>query len=66
MAKKSPHASDNGEMKPQIERFRETARALGADEDIEHFRDKLRVIARQKPKDDSTPTPKKRKTNGPA
>jgi hypothetical protein len=34
----------------QIDRFRETARELGCDEDEAAFRDKLRVIARQKPK----------------
>lgn len=34
----------------QIERFKETARSLGCDEDEAAFRDKLRVIARQKPK----------------
>lgn len=32
--------------------FAETARALGCDEDEAAFRDKLRVIARQKPKDE--------------
>ncbi len=36
----------------QSRRFIETARALGCDEDEAAFRDKLRVIARQKPKDD--------------
>ncbi len=34
----------------QIERFKETARALGCDEDETVFDEKLRVIARQKPK----------------
>lgn len=38
--------------KAQSERFIETARALGCDEDEAAFREKLRVIARQKPKDD--------------
>jgi hypothetical protein len=38
----------------QIDRFRETARQLGCDEDEAAFRDKLRVIARQKPKDEPT------------
>ncbi len=33
------------------DRFIETARKLGADEDEEAFKDKLGVIARQKPKD---------------
>jgi hypothetical protein len=39
----------------QIDRFRETAKELGCDEDEAAFRDKLRVIARQKPKDEPTP-----------
>jgi hypothetical protein len=39
----------------QVERFREVAKELGCDEDVEHFRDKLRVIARQKPKDEPKP-----------
>lgn len=43
--------------KPQIDRFRETARELGCDEDEVAFRDKLRVIAKQKSKEES---PKKR------
>jgi hypothetical protein len=43
--------------KTQRERFLETARTLGVDEDESRFRDKLRVIARQKPKDE--PKPKK-------
>lgn len=41
----------------QAERFAETARALGADEDEATFRAKLAVIARQKPKDDAPPAP---------
>ena len=36
----------------QRQRFIETARALGADEDEAAFKEKLRVIARQKPKDE--------------
>ena len=39
----------------QIERFRETARAIGADEDEAAFKAKLGVIARQKPKDEPKP-----------
>lgn len=35
----------------QRDRFIETARALGADEDETAFKAKLAVIARQKPKD---------------
>ncbi|HVB15634.1 MAG TPA: hypothetical protein VNF04_03805 [Stellaceae bacterium] len=44
----------------QIDRFIETARALGADENEAAFKAKLAVIARQKPKAESTPAkPKK-------
>jgi hypothetical protein len=39
----------------QSRRFIETARALGCDEDEAAFREKLRVIARQKPKDEPKP-----------
>jgi hypothetical protein len=34
------------------------AKQLGVDEDVEHFRDKLRLIARQKPKDERRPSKK--------
>jgi hypothetical protein len=44
--------------KAQHERFIETARQLGCDEDEAAFDAKLRVIARQKPKDE--PKPRKR------
>ena len=44
----------------QRERFIDTARALGADEDEAAFKVKLAVIARQKPKDEPEP-PKARK-----
>ncbi len=37
--------------KDQRDRFVEAARAIGADEDEAAFREKLAVIARQKPKD---------------
>lgn len=37
----------------QIDRFKETARALGCDEDEAAFEEKLKVIARQKQKADS-------------
>ena len=37
--------------KDQIERFRETARAIGADENEAAFKAKLAVIARHKPKE---------------
>jgi hypothetical protein len=45
----------------QRDRFIETARELGCDEDEEAFRAKLRVIARQKPKDDPDPPPENEK-----
>lgn len=35
----------------QSERFKEAAKALGADESEAAFRERLAVIARQKPKD---------------
>jgi hypothetical protein len=35
--------------KPQIDRFKEAARALGSDEDEAAFDDNLRKIAKQKP-----------------
>lgn len=37
--------------KPQLERFKDAARELGADDDEERFADKLRWIVKQ-PKDD--------------
>lgn len=40
----------------QRDRFIETARKLGADEDEAAFRAKLAVIARQKPKDEPVPS----------
>jgi len=40
-----------GKKDEQADRFAETARALGCDEDEGAFKEKLRVIARQKPKD---------------
>ena len=42
----------------QLERFKETARALGCDGDEAAFREKLRVIARQKSKDEPKPAAK--------
>jgi hypothetical protein len=36
--------------KPQIDRFKEAARALGCDENEAAFDGKLKVIAKQKPK----------------
>ena len=42
----------------QHKKFVETARALGCDEDEAAFREKLRVIARQKSKDEPKPAAK--------
>ena len=44
------HRSESAE-KNQTERFKETARKLGCDEDEAAFKEKLGVIARQKSKD---------------
>lgn len=41
----------------QFRRFVETARALGCDEDETAFDEKLKAVARQKPKDQPRPTP---------
>ncbi len=40
------------EQKTQSDRFKDTARALGCDEDEAAFKAKLPHIARQKPKDE--------------
>ena len=42
--------------KPQIDRFKETARKLDADDDEARFNERLRRLAKQKPKDDGKPT----------
>lgn len=42
--------STNLDQRAQRDRFMETARAIGADEDEAAFKAKLAVIARQKPK----------------
>ncbi len=58
--KKTPTSRQSHHGAPQQrDRFIETARALGANEDEEAFRAKLRVIAKQKPKDAPEP-PKER------
>ena len=36
---------------PQIDRFKQMARELGCDEDMDAFREKLKQVARHKPKD---------------
>ena len=45
----------------QRDRFIETARALGTSEDEAAFKEKLTVIARQKPVANTAPSPAKRK-----
>lgn len=45
----------------QIERFKEAARALGCDEDEAAFDEKLKSIARQKPRDEPKPAKAPRK-----
>ena len=52
----SPKQPDNTE-KTQISRFIGTARGLGCDEDPAAFDEKLKVIARHKPKDEPQPLP---------
>lgn len=37
------------ESKSQLERFKEAARELGADDDEERFNEKLKKLAKQKP-----------------
>jgi len=44
--------TDQGASPSQHARFIETARALGCDEDEAAFDEKLKAIARQKPKDE--------------
>lgn len=38
--------------KPQIEKFRDAARALECDDDDQTFKDRLAFVAKQKPKAD--------------
>lgn len=47
------------DLNAQRQRFIETARELGADEDEAAFKERLAQIARQKPKDETAPTPAK-------
>lgn len=44
---------DNQGRTKQIDRFIETARSIGTDEDESAFKSKLATIARQKPKDEA-------------
>ena len=48
-------------VKPQVEKFREVARELGCDESEERFDEKLRAIAKKKPK---SPEPPQRRERG--
>jgi hypothetical protein len=48
------------ETKTQAAKFKEAARELGCDESEEAFDEKLRVIARQKPKEPSGPRKRKK------
>ena len=57
MPARKPRPADSN---PQSERFIETVRAFGCDEDEAAFKAKLAVIARQKSNDE----PKKRKPKG--
>jgi len=45
--------------KPQIERFREMARELGCDEDLDAFKAKLAQIMRPRPKVEPRKQPRK-------
>lgn len=50
-----PSSEEAGKERTQHERFKETARALGCDEDEAAFNEKLKGIVRQKPKRDDAP-----------
>jgi hypothetical protein len=52
-------SKDTSQTKTQIDRFREKARALGCDEDEASFKEKLKTIARQRPKESSSRMPSK-------
>ena len=52
--------------KEQADKFRNAARELGCDEDEARFDERLKQIARQKPKDDPPAAPKASKTKKPA
>ena len=52
---KKSQSSDLKQSKDQFDRFLETARALGCDESEAGFDEKLKVIARRKPKDEPKP-----------
>jgi hypothetical protein len=53
--------SSTGAERSQSERFKEAARALGCDEDEAAFDAKLKVLAKQKPKDEPKPTEAQKK-----
>lgn len=52
-----PSSGREDQTKRQIDRFKEVARALGCDEDEAAFDEKLKGIARQKPKPESREKP---------
>jgi hypothetical protein len=56
----SRSANERMDRATKSERFKQMARELGSDEDEAAFREKLRVIAKQKPKDE----PKKKAAKG--
>ena len=56
--------NDNrGKTKTQYDRFIETARTLGCDEDEAVFDERLKAIVRQKPKNERQPPAPRRKTS---
>ncbi len=48
-------SKSKSENKPQIDRFKEVARQLEADESEAAFDEKLKALAKQKPKDPISP-----------
>ena len=61
-SRKAGRPSESGT--EQSRRFAETARSLGCDEDEAAFDEKLKVIARQKPKDELKPAKTTRRKPG--
>lgn len=46
----------NSDKKCQLDKFKEAARELEADDDEERFNEKLKKLAKQKPKDRENPS----------
>ena len=44
----------NSNDKPQLDKFKEAARELEADDDEDRFEERLKRVVRQKPKDDKS------------